>query len=74
MKWEIEARSSFKFGQTARKYITAGLLPDLIPSKVHADISGANVLKLVVTDGGDGTGYDHADWANAHIARSNVNR
>ncbi|RAR42801.1 NPCBM/NEW2 domain-containing protein [Paenibacillus sp. MDMC362] len=42
--------------------------------KVQADISGANVLKLVVTDGGDGTGYDHADWANAHIARSNVNR
>lgn len=41
--------------------------------KVHADISGANVLKLVVTDGGDGTGYDHADWANAHIARSDVN-
>ena len=31
------------------------------------DISAAHDLKLLVTDGGDGIGSDHADWANARI-------
>lgn len=31
---------------------------------VEADITGAEKLYLVVTDGGDGLSYDHADWAN----------
>ncbi len=29
---------------------------------LEADISGAKVLHLVVTDGGDGSSCDHADW------------
>ena len=29
-----------------------------------ADIADADKLYLVVTNGGDGLGYDHADWAN----------
>ena len=33
-------------------------------SVVEADISGAEKLYLVVTNGGDGLSYDHADWAN----------
>ncbi|MGW1081185.1 NPCBM/NEW2 domain-containing protein [Kitasatospora sp. NPDC002522] len=28
-----------------------------------ADLTGANELHLVVTDGGDGSNSDHADWA-----------
>ncbi|MFB8062234.1 NPCBM/NEW2 domain-containing protein [Kitasatospora purpeofusca] len=28
-----------------------------------AALAGANELRLVVTDGGDGTNSDHADWA-----------
>lgn len=31
---------------------------------LRADIAGAEKLYLVVTNGGDGLGYDHADWAN----------
>ena len=31
---------------------------------VEADITGAEKLYLVVTNGGDGLSYDHADWAN----------
>jgi len=31
---------------------------------LQADITGAKKLYLVVTNGGDGLGYDHADWAN----------
>ena len=32
---------------------------------VDVDVSGANSLRLVVTDGGDGITCDHADWADA---------
>ncbi len=32
---------------------------------VDLDLTGVRVLELRVTDGGDGTSYDHADWANA---------
>ena len=31
---------------------------------IEADITGAEKLYLVVTNGGDGLDYDHADWAN----------
>ncbi len=34
---------------------------------VSVDITGVTDLRLVVTDGGDGTAYDHADWADAMI-------
>ncbi|MGV9366173.1 beta-galactosidase [Amycolatopsis sp. NPDC003731] len=30
---------------------------------VDVDVTGAQVLDLVVSDGGDGNGQDHADWA-----------
>ncbi|MPZ83740.1 MAG: alpha-glucosidase [Actinophytocola sp.] len=32
---------------------------------VTADTTGARMLTLRVTDGGDGKNFDHADWANA---------
>ncbi|HWQ90276.1 MAG TPA: glycoside hydrolase family 36 N-terminal domain-containing protein, partial [Clostridia bacterium] len=32
---------------------------------VSVDVSKVNVLELRVTDGGDGTSHDHADWAEA---------
>ncbi|EEF60087.1 alpha-galactosidase [Pedosphaera parvula] len=38
------------------------------PTKVDVDISGVRTLGLRVTDGGDGSGNDHADWAEANIA------
>lgn len=34
---------------------------------INADVKGKNVLKLVVTNGGDGNAYDHADWAGARL-------
>lgn len=33
-------------------------------TNIEADITGAEKLYLVVTNGGDGLSYDHADWAN----------
>ncbi|MFG2494021.1 NPCBM/NEW2 domain-containing protein [Streptomyces caniferus] len=32
---------------------------------VGAPVAGARTVRLVVTDGGDGIDYDHADWADA---------
>ena len=32
---------------------------------LFADLSGVQVVELVVTDGGDGIACDHADWCNA---------
>jgi beta-galactosidase GanA len=34
---------------------------------IDVDVSGAQQLDLVVGDGGDGNGTDHADWADARL-------
>src|SRR6185312_9636595 len=36
--------------------------------QIEADLTGKKSLKLVVTDGGDGIDYDHADWGEATIS------
>ena len=36
-------------------------------SPVDVDLTGATKVQLRVTDGGDGGGYDHADWADARL-------
>jgi alpha-galactosidase len=38
------------------------------PLRLTADLTGGTTLRLVVTDGGDGIDYDHADWADARLA------
>jgi alpha-galactosidase len=35
------------------------------PKRLSVDLRGAKHLTLLVTDGGDGISYDHADWAGA---------
>ncbi len=35
--------------------------------KIHVELEGINLLKLIVNDAGDGINYDHANWANAEI-------
>jgi len=35
---------------------------------ITADVTGVNRLALVVTPGGDGNSFDHADWGNARLA------
>jgi hypothetical protein len=34
---------------------------------VTADVTGVRRLTLEVTDGGDDTDFDHADWADATV-------
>jgi alpha-galactosidase len=47
---------------------STGVLTNAMPAQpVSADVTGAQVVRLVVTDGGDGVDSDHADWANAQL-------
>jgi hypothetical protein len=34
---------------------------------VDIPLAGVTALQLMVTDGGDGANYDHADWADARL-------
>lgn len=44
----------------------SGLIAGRQPARsLDVDITGVRILGLRVTDGNDGTGYDHADWAEA---------
>lgn len=45
----------------------SGVLRPGPATPVTADVSGARMLTLRVTDGGDGKNFDHADWANARL-------
>jgi alpha-galactosidase len=46
----------------------SGVLRDTDPGKpLTAAVAGAAFVRLVVTDGGDGPGWDHADWGNLQI-------
>lgn len=51
-------------GLISRTYQRAG-------KNLTADISGANKLYLVVTDGGDNYNYDHGNWINPTIYKAN---
>ena len=37
------------------------------PQKINVDITGAERLRLITTDGGDGIACDHAVWGLASI-------
>jgi len=37
--------------------------------RVDVDVTGANTLELITTDGGNGLEADHADWADAKLLR-----
>lgn len=46
----------------------SGIMTGAQPGQpISVDVSGRYELRLVVTDGGDGIGYDHADWADARV-------
>ncbi len=51
------------FADGAKLYDSGVLTGASATARVNVSIAGKRELKLVVTDGGDGTGYDHADWA-----------
>jgi hypothetical protein len=51
------------------KKFDSGLMTGSSPTQnVDVDLTNASTLRLVVTDGGNGNTFDHADWANAAIS------
>jgi hypothetical protein len=52
-----------------RRLATSGLVRGPQPPvPLAADVSGLDAVALVVTAGGDGPAFDHADWGNARLA------
>lgn len=39
---------------------------------VSVNVTGVQTLNLVITDAGDGSAFDHGDWAGARLIRSNA--
>ena len=59
---------AFEVWADGTKVASTGVLTNAMPAQpLTADVTGAQVVRLVVTDGGDGIDSDHADWANAQL-------
>ncbi len=60
----VEVRRQGQWQEVFRSAVLRGGQP---PVEVKADISGADRLRLVVTDGGDNINSDHAAWYDARV-------
>ncbi len=59
---------SFEVWADGTEVASTGVLTTDMPAQpLTADVTGAEVIRLVVTDGGDGITSDHGDWADARI-------
>ncbi|MCU1488374.1 MAG: glycoside hydrolase family 2 [Actinomycetia bacterium] len=70
---EVGSRGSVTFEVWAdgTRLVSSGSINGALgPRTITADLAGRHQLRLVVTDGGNGTGSDHADWANARLTCS----
>lgn len=71
---EVSNRGSIVFQVWAdrEKIYDSGLMTgDSATKQVNVNVIGKNVLKLVVTDGGNGAASDHGNWADARITIGN---
>jgi glucose/arabinose dehydrogenase len=67
---EVYDRGSvvFQVWADGTKLYDSGLMTGSSTAKsIDVNVTGKQVLQLIVTDGGDGAGSDHADWANARL-------
>ncbi|MEU6100792.1 NPCBM/NEW2 domain-containing protein [Streptomyces flaveolus] len=59
---------AFQIWADGTEVASTGVLTNAMPAQpITADVTGAEVVRLVVTDGGDSTDSDHADWAQARL-------
>ncbi len=59
-----EGSVAFEIWADGKKAASTGVLTNADPAQpISADVSGAEVVRLVVTDGGDDVTSDHGDWA-----------
>ncbi|NGO06186.1 alpha-galactosidase [Streptomyces sp. HC44] len=64
-----EGSVAFEIWADDAKVASTGVLTNAQPAQaMSADVSGAQVVRLVVTDGGDDVTSDHADWADAQLS------
>ena len=62
------ASLSFKIVGDGKKLWESGVMkPGQAAKTVDLDLKGVKTLLLMVGDGGDGIGYDHANWADARF-------
>ncbi|MFJ8635724.1 NPCBM/NEW2 domain-containing protein [Streptomyces sp. NPDC093568] len=60
---------AFEIWADGTKAASTGVLTNAQPAQlITADVTGAQVVRLVVTDGGDGVTSDHGDWAQARLS------
>ncbi|WP_181449609.1 NPCBM/NEW2 domain-containing protein [Streptomyces cyaneus] len=60
---------AFEIWADGTRAASTGVLTNAMPAQpLTADVTGAEVVRLVVTDGGDGIDSDHADWAQARVS------
>ena len=50
-----------------KKYDSGVLSGAMAGTSINVNVTGATELALIMTDGGDGNGGDHGDWANAQL-------
>ncbi|AUD01461.1 PA14 domain-containing protein [Spirosoma pollinicola] len=55
-------------------YSSGVMNPTTATKSIDLNITGKQTLKLVVTNGGDNTNCDHADWAGARVTTSSGGR
>jgi len=48
-------------------YTSSTMTASSTTQSINLNVSGVHVLRLIVTDAGDGPGEDHADWANTRV-------
>jgi alpha-galactosidase len=60
---------AFEIWADGTKVAATGVLTNAMPAQpITADVTGAETVRLVVTDGGDGIDSDHGDWADAELS------
>ncbi|MEU6772505.1 NPCBM/NEW2 domain-containing protein [Streptomyces sp. NPDC046759] len=60
---------TFEVWADGTKVASTGVLTNAMPAQpLTADVTGVQVVRLVVTDAGDGNDSDHADWADARVS------
>jgi glucose/arabinose dehydrogenase len=67
---EVGANGSVSFSvlvDGVPRYDSGVLTGNSVPALVEVPVHGAEELTLVVNDGGDNDGFDHADWASARV-------
>jgi hypothetical protein len=68
--WSYETTCTETESRVFRELYTGKTMHGNEPAQlVDVEIGKAEELILLVKDGGDGSNYDHADWADAHIVK-----